>query len=314
MKKYFIFTIFVFVVISYIFYEKKEQNKELFASFYFWENSYKTKIENEKLYIKVLDIYYSNKLEIIKTNFATNPPKEFIPVVYITNKTMQNIDYKTLSQDILKALKSFDFEFSELQIDCDWSDSSKDNYFLFLDELKSSLNITLSSTIRLHQIKYFKKTGVPPVDYGVLMYYNMSNLGDFDTKNYILDNSKAKKYHYNFDIYPLRLKLALPLYSQAVQFREKKTISLFENISDEDFKNENFIKIEENRYKTLNSHYFKGKYIYEGDIFRLEEPNEDELKTALKDFKKLSKNSFNEVIFYTIKYKLKYNLEKILGE
>ncbi|RXI28614.1 hypothetical protein [Aliarcobacter trophiarum] len=314
MKKYFILALFIFIVISYIFYKKEDKNKELFASYYFWENSYKTEIKNEKLYIKVLDIYYSNQLEIIKTNFATKPPKEFIPVIYITNKTMQNINYKTLSQNILRALKSFDFNFNELQIDCDWSDSSRDNYFLFLNELKNSLNITFSSTIRLHQIKYFKKTGVPPVDYGVLMYYNMSNLGDFDTKNYILDNSEAKKYHYNFDKYPLRLKLALPLYSQAVQFRDKKAINLFENISSKDFKNENFIKIEENRYKTLSSHYFKGKYIYKDDIFRLEEPKEDELKTALKDFKELSKNSFNEVIFYTIKYKLKYNLEKILGE
>ena len=59
---------------------------------------------------------------------------------------------------------------------------------------------------------------------------------------------------------------------------------------------------------------YVASYIYKDDIFRIEEPKEDELKSALNDFRKLSKNSFNEVIFYTIKYKLKYNLEKILGE
>lgn len=115
---------------------------------------------------------------------------------------------------------------------------TKNNYFLLLKELKNNLNKNISSTIRLHQIKYFNKTGVPPVDYGVLMYYNMSSLGDFNTKNYILDNNEAKKYHYNFENYPLKLKLALPLYSQAVQFRDKKAINLFENVEQIDFNEE----------------------------------------------------------------------------
>lgn len=139
----------------------------------------------------------------------------------------------------------------------------------------------------------------------------MSSLGDFNTKNYILDNNEAKKYHYNFENYPLKLKLALPLYSQAVQFRDKKAINLFENVEQIDF-NEEFEKLDENKYKVLKSHYFKGKYIYEGDILRFENVNEKELKIAFDDFFELSKNSFDEVIFYTIKYKTKYNLENLL--
>lgn len=111
----------------------------------------------------------------------------------------------------------------------------------------------------------------------------MSSLGDFNTKNYILDNNEAKKYHYNFENYPLKLKLALPLYSQAVQFRDKKAINLFENVEQIDF-NEEFEKLDENKYKVLKSHYFKGKYIYEGDILRFENVNEKELKIAFDDF------------------------------
>ncbi|QKF72955.1 hypothetical protein AFAEC_0778 [Aliarcobacter faecis] len=319
MKKSFIYIIFfilsifiAFIVFSIFNSSNSSKNRELFFSYYFWENSYKEKIENEKLYIKILDIKYSNKLEIIKTNFIEKPPKDFVPVIYITNKTMQNIDYEELNSKILELLKSLNFTFNELQIDCDWSNSTKNNFFLFLKELKNSLNKTISATIRLHQIKYFEKTGVPPVDYGVLMYYNMSSLGDFKTKNYILDNESAKKYHYNFDKYPLKLKLALPLYSQAVQFRDKKAINLFENVEENDFFNENFEKLENNKYKVLNSHYFKGKYIYKDDVLRFEKVEENELKIALNDFIGLSKNSFDEVIFYTIKYKTKYNLENLL--
>ncbi|RBQ29035.1 hypothetical protein [Aliarcobacter vitoriensis] len=311
MKKY-ILVSFVFFIAFFIFFEKSKENTNKTMSFYSWENSYKEKIEHEKMYIKILDIKYSTKLEIVKTNFIENPPKEFIPVIFITNKTLQKVDYKDLSKDILEILKTFDFSFDEIQIDCDWSDSSRSNFFLFLEDLKSNLNKTISATIRLHQIKYFSKTGVPPVDYGVLMYYNMSDLGDFETKNYVLDNDIAKKYHYNFDIYPLKLKIALPLYSQAVQFRDKKAINLFEAVDQEDF-SINFEKIDENRYKVLNSHYFKGKYIYKDDILRFESVNEDDLKIALNDFLNLSKNRFDEIIFYTYKYKKRYNLKKLLN-
>lgn len=313
--------VFFFVILLTILYlykiDKNELKEDFTASFYFWENSYNLDqevLEENKglLYIKILDIKYSNRLEIIKTNFIKNPPKDFVPVIYITNKTFQNIDYKDLVNKILPFIKNNSFlNFSELQIDCDFSDSTKSNYFLFLEELKKELNIVLSATIRLHQIKYFQKTGVPPVDYGLLMYYNMSNLADFKTRNYILDNSEAKKYHYNFDKYPLKLKLALPLYSQAVQFRDEKTINLFEGVFEDDFL-ENFEKLENSRFKVLKSHYFKGKYIYKDDIFRLETVKEDELKTAFNDFLKLSNNYFNEVIFYTIKYKNRYNLQKLL--
>lgn len=309
MKKLLIFITVLLLTISLIFTLKKE-NRNFNFSYYFWENRYNLEQDtNDKLYIKVLDIKYSNKLEIIETNFIKSAPKDFIPVVFITNKTLQNLDYKVISDQIINLVKKFNF--NEIQIDCDWSDSTKNNYFLLLKELKNNLNKNISATIRLHQIKYFNKTGVPPVDYGVLMYYNMSSLGDFDTKNYILDNNEAKKYHYNFENYPLKLKLALPLYSQAVQFRDKKAINLFENVEQIDF-NEEFEKLDKNKYKVLKSHYFKGKYIYEGDILRFENVNEKELKIAFDDFFELSKNSFDEVIFYTIKYKTKYNLENLL--
>lgn len=309
MKKLLIFITVLLLTISLIFTLKKE-NRNFNFSYYFWENRYNLEQDtNDKLYIKVLDIKYSNKLEIIETNFIKSAPKDFIPVVFITNKTLQNLDYKVISDQIINLVKKFNF--NEIQIDCDWSDSTKNNYFLLLKELKNNLNKNISSTIRLHQIKYFNKTGVPPVDYGVLMYYNMSSLGDFNTKNYILDNNEAKKYHYNFENYPLKLKLALPLYSQAVQFRDKKAVNLFENVEQIDF-NEEFEKLDENKYKVLKSHYFKGKYIYEGDILRFENVNEKELKIAFDDFFELSKNSFDEVIFYTIKYKTKYNLENLL--
>ncbi|MFW2605074.1 hypothetical protein [Aliarcobacter butzleri] len=308
MKKIVILISLILVFALIVFNYNKTQKKDIQISFYSWENSFEEQNINEKLYIKVLDVNFSTKLELLKTNIK-EPPKNFIPVIYITNETMKNVDYSLLSKAILETLKNYKFD--EIQIDCDWSLSTRSNYFNLLEDLKEKLNKTISATIRLHQIKYYTKTGIPPVDYGVLMYYNMSNIGDFNTKNSILDNEIAKKYHYNFDVYPLKLKLALPLYSQAIQFREEKAISLFEGVEEKDFNND-FEKLENNRYKVLNSHYFKGRYIYKDDIFRLENSNEQDIKIALKDFLDLSKNRYDEVIFYTLKYKNKYDLNNLI--
>ncbi|WP_151947186.1 glycoside hydrolase family 18 protein [Aliarcobacter butzleri] len=308
MKKIVILISIILVFALIVFNYNKTQTKDIQISFYSWENSFEEQNINEKLYIKVLDVNFSTKLELLKTNLKETP-KNFIPVIYITNETMKNVDYSLVSKAILETLKNYKFD--EIQIDCDWSLSTKSNYFNLLEDLKEKLNKTISATIRLHQIKYYTKTGIPPVDYGVLMYYNMSNIGDFNTKNSILDNEIAKKYHYNFDVYPLKLKLALPLYSQAIQFREEKAISLFEGVEEKDFNND-FEKLENNRYKVLNSHYFKGRYIYKDDIFRLENSNEQDIKIALKDFLDLSKNRYDEVIFYTLKYKNKYDLNNLI--
>ena len=308
MKKIVILISLILVFALILFSYNKTQTKDIQISFYSWENSFEEQNINEKLYIKVLDVNFSTKLELLKTNIKETP-KNFIPVIYITNETMKNVDYSLVSKAILETLKNYKFD--EIQIDCDWSLSTRSNYFNLLEDLKEKLNKTISATIRLHQIKYYTKTGIPPVDYGVLMYYNMSNIGDFNTKNSILDNEIAKKYHYNFDVYPLKLKLALPLYSQAIQFREEKTISLFEGVEEKDFNND-FEKLENNRYKVLNSHYFKGRYIYKDDIFRLENSNEQDIKIALKDFLDLSKNRYDEVIFYTLKYKNKYDLNNLI--
>ena len=307
MKKILIILSAIFLIISFFLISTKKP-EPLFISFYSWENSFDKKDINEKLYIKVLDIAYSTKLEIVTTNLKTTP-KDFVPVIYITNETMKNVDYSLVSNAILKTLKNLNF--NEVQIDCDWSDSSQSNYFKLLEDLKTKLNKPLSATIRLHQIKYYVKTGIPPVDYGVLMYYNMSDITNIDTKNSILDNDIAKKYHYNFDNYKLKLKLALPLYSQAIQFRENKALSIFEGVERSDF-DSNFIEISPNLYKVLNSTYFKGRYVYKDDIFRFEDVKKEDLKIALDDFINLTKNRFDEIIFYTLKYKNKFDLDNLI--
>jgi hypothetical protein len=61
---------------------------------------------------------------------------------------------------------------AEVQIDCDWTAATRDNYFALLKKLKQQpffQKKTLSTTIRLHQVKFVSQTDVPPADKGLLM-------------------------------------------------------------------------------------------------------------------------------------------------
>jgi len=305
-KKTILLLVILCFVIGFLSYSKKD----LTYSYYHWKNTFDLKENQDKIYIKALDIDYSKKLEVIRTKFNSKPKNDFVPVIYISNKAIKEADLSLLVKNILEELKALPYSYDELQFDCDWSLSTRAKYFDLLEEIKKNTKKKLSATIRLHQIKYAKKTGIPPVDYGVLMYYNMSDIVKYDTKNSILDNEIARKYHFNFDIYPLRLKLALPLYSQAIQFRNKEALSIFEGVIQKDFEDK-FTLVDDNYYEVNKSFYFKGRYIYKGDTFRYEDSSLEEIKIALEDFFDLANDPFYEVIFYSVHYKNKYDLNRL---
>ncbi len=115
---------------------------------------------------------------------------------------------------------------SEVQIDCDWTEKTTGKYFYLLRELKQQPFFSdkiLSATIRLYQAKYKQRTGVPPVDKGLLMAYNMGNLKNPGIANSILDPGELDKYIRDIRSYPLHLDVALPLFSWYVWFKNDKT-------------------------------------------------------------------------------------------
>ena len=57
---------------------------------------------------------------------------------------------------------------NSIQIDCDSTISTKEKYFNLLVFLSDYIDC-VSATIRLHQINYFRVTGVQTVNRGVLM-------------------------------------------------------------------------------------------------------------------------------------------------
>ena len=106
----------------------------------------------------------------------------------------------------------------ELQIDCDWTLSSRAHYYDFLTQLHHlavKKHITLSTTIRLHQLSQH----VPPVDKGVLMMYNTGDFTDINCTHPILDLKDVMPYLKYLKNYSLPLSPAYPLFSYRILFR-----------------------------------------------------------------------------------------------
>lgn len=293
-------------------------------AFYHWKSTLSLTEEEENLllnnkksplYIRLLDLVWDEERMIpIPTAQLQikNPLPEGIlinPVVYITNEVFEKIPddaIETIAEKLAERIsdKLYNTDggsptIESLQIDCDWTLGTKDKYFKFLEALNSSFTFPLSATIRLHQIKYFEKTGVPPVKRGMLMFYNMGDLNDPATQNSILDLETAKTYMVNFDKYPLGLDVALPLFQWGVILRDGKVVHLSNALTESDLGDSlTYQRIDENKYKVIESSYLKSYYCYEGDEIRIESATLTQLKEAVGLLSAHLKNKKRRVCFY----------------
>jgi hypothetical protein len=310
------------------------QQEQPTVSFYYWKTIFKlspleesTLKDNQvkKLYIRYFDIDWNAKSE---NAFPQSPihfeenPKEYtiVPVVYIKNKVLlhQAIDVLDLAQktnDFIQQINTKNhIDCQEIQIDCDWTIASRDNYLKFIDCFKRISKKKLSATIRLHQIKYFKKTKIPNVDTGVLMYYNMGKIAP-DSLNSIYDRNIASKYLASLKKYPLAVNIAMPIYSWAIHIRDGKVIGLKNKIDINAFHNDtNFMLTNKSWLKVKTSNYKNGTFYKKGDVLKLERITENDLFEMAKDLEENCATMSSEIIFYDLdEFNIK-NYEKNLFE
>lgn len=291
------------------------KTEKIDTAFYFWRTSFSfTETEQQylkdlnvkKLYIRYFDVALQNNQAIPVAPVVFNQKPEgynVVPVVYIKNEVfLQNNAVDSLAVKVYNYIqqinKSANVSINEIQFDCDWSLKSKQNYFQFIEEFKK-LHPNLSATIRLHQIKYPEKTGVPSVKTGVLMYYNMGviNAGD---DNSIYSQKTAKNYINSLHNYKLPLNIALPVFSWGVHVRSNQVTNLIGGLRVNDLMGDQFEKINENRYKVVEDVVFKGRYLAKDDEIKIEAVSADQLKEMMHDIKKNSKHKPNEIIFYDL--------------
>src|SRR5262245_29483934 len=154
-------------------------------AFYFWKTQWVgspqllASLEQsaiDTLYVRFFDVGWDDAGKaaqpISALEFQSSLPDgvEIVPVVYIVNNVFLNIPYRDIEELAHNVRKKIGMmasdqktRFTQVQIDCDWTDGSRRNYFHFAELLGRQLKEegkTLSATIRLHQIKYANRTGI----------------------------------------------------------------------------------------------------------------------------------------------------------
>lgn len=279
-------------------------DRKIERSFYYWKSVFDlNEFEKQKLdtlqvstiYLKFFDVDWDeagkkpipiaklsmneNALASMRAPGSNNLRLNIIPVVFITNACIQQIEPHQIaelgdkiSELVFNMIASNAFnDIPEIQFDCDWTASTKDKYFALLNEFRKQFTqMPISATIRLHQVKYVSKSGIPPVNRGLLMCYNMGNLKNPATKNSILETEELKKYTGSLQDYPLPLDIALPLFDWKVLYRNNRYAGLIQGLPETAFSG-SFSTQKENRYLLTKDTLLMGYDLRKGDMIRNEQ-------------------------------------------
>ena len=295
--------------------------KQKTISFYYWKTSFHltpaeiNTIRNNnvtRIYVRYFDIDMppgdAQPKPVAPISFDTTRIFfEVTPVIYIKNRGFLTLDSTTipgLCNQVFKMVtainKSIHKSPDEIQFDCDWTVTTKEKYFLFLNRYKEISNQIVSATIRLHQIKYPEITGIPPVDTAVLMYYNMGKIGAGDASS-IYEKSIANQYNSFIKKYPLKLKAALPIFAWGQLISDDRVFKLLNGMNYSDFINDsNFVLIYKNRFKVIHGNFHGGYYFKQNDEVKIEQVSEKDLMEMIDQLNEESSGHINQLIFFDL--------------
>lgn len=268
-----------------------ERGQDTERGMYYWQtvfsiDSTKSEFMNahsvKKLYVRFFDVVRNADGEnmpnaTIKFDSIVNCKAKIIPVVFIHNDCMRQNDSQLgdrLKQRILQMCKTHHIEgVDEIQIDCDWSQSTRERFFAFMKDFQEKLHkegIKLSATIRLHQLSQ----PVPPADKGVLMVYNTGDLTKIEIEKPILDINAVKPYLKYLDSYNLPMACAFPIYKWELLFRNGKFVDVI--------------------------HSRDELPIIPGDSIVTREPSIDEILSTKKAIENIKPECLNEIILFDL--------------
>jgi len=251
-----------------------------------WSSIDSTKAQElglQRIYLRYFDVALVNKeiLPVAPMQVSGAFPSQIkvVPVIYITLdalKSLQDSATADLAKHIVEMVQRMQvangLPFSDLQIDCDWTVATREKYFHLLQELKKNVPGILSVTIRLHQVKFAHKTGVPPADRGMLMIYNMGNPGNTGYMNSIIEDDLVKSYVMSLNQYPLALDYAYPIFSWVVLFRDDHMMGLIRDVRAGELDTlANLHSTGSNQWVVGNAGYIHNVRIQRGDRLRFDD-------------------------------------------
>ena len=313
MKKY----ILLFLAIILFSCSKEKQHP---FTYYYWKTNLRLdnkeaqalqKTTSPYLYTRFFDVdKIGNQFQPVGIitkdgSFTTN--KKIVPTIFITNRTFLNIekeDIEFLAKSITDLIEKKKSEYhlnthNEIQIDCDWTAGTKEDYFQFLKELKKVSNKEITTTLRLHQVKDKKLMGIPPVDKVYLMCYSTSSPLENSTRNSILDTDLLKRYLANLEDYPVKkIDIALPIYSWGIITNHIGKHKLINALSMKDLNQQNLKKISDNEAEVLKDDFYFGHFLNKGFKIKVEEITPEQLQETTTFINKKIKDY--TIIYYQL--------------
>ena len=280
-----------------------ENSKSHDYTFYYWrthlsldapEKAALDKASSPYIYTRFFDIEKVNgkfqPVAVITKDRTFTTDKEVVPVIFIKNDLFYDItldEINFLAQNVAALIKKKQTEFgfklsTQIQIDCDWTAGTNKEYFAFLQKLREFSKKEITCTLRLHQVKNRKLSGIPPVEKVFLMCYSTSSPLENSDRNSILDVPTLKTYLKNVASYPLEMDIALPIYSWGIVTNHLGRHKLINALSVEDLKNVNFKKISDTEIEVIKDGFYFGNYLNKGFNLKVEEISEDQLNQVKK--------------------------------
>lgn len=298
------------LALSFLFLFACRQKETPRPAFYHWQTRLAIdstqsrllhRLDAKRLYVKFFDVDWDADrrqlvpqaaLRVDTNQLAT--VKEIVPCVFITNRSFIEApadQLAALPAQVFRKVNQLNTQLPEqmiireLQLDCDWSARSRAAFFDFLTKVRSQAEAAgwqLSATIRLHQLADPTGTGVPPVDRGMLMFYNMGTLASWQEHNSILNLEAALPYLSGRRArYPLPLDVAFPVFNWGVLFRDGAFVRLLNNLDTSILADEEqFEKLAAYRFRVRKNGYLKGSYVYKDDLIRIETVQPAQLRAS----------------------------------
>ena len=317
--------LFLFLVPFWLLVLSSCSNSKPETGFYFWkivfqldtvEHRALKEVAAKSIYTRIMDIDFDpsgvQAVPVSPITFSQPVPKEqaLIPVVFINQRIfseMDSLEIRALANKIVpfvsaKIKQAGKEEFNELQLDCDWTQSSRDKFFYllkYIQELPALKGIVVSSTLRLHQVKNTVTSGIPPVKKVALMCYNMGNLRQFGNQNSILNQQDLKTYLGGpLRNYPLEMDIALPLFQWFVVFRNNNYIGISKHISEQDINNTTLFTHNPNSNLYILTVDLPKANLKKGDVVRFEKVTQNDLLQTAKFLRGELKGKKHQLIFY----------------
>ena len=307
---------------------------EAFRGIYYWKTDFRITPSDsaflashhvDRIYLRYFDVILSNKaitghtgaIPNATVTFSSPPPEgiEIVPVVFITLEALKDMTVSGKADECAgKILTRIDAmsrahgigPLREIQIDCDYTERTRDGYFALCHSLRERLvhsGISLSSTLRLHQLRDVP----PPVDAVSLMLYNTDNFRRSDVDNSILNPETIKTYLKKD--YPLPTSIALPLYSWGIWMRDGRFRAILHKSEYDD--SLLYQTGDGNRVTVLQDHVVEGHSLMQGDVIRMES-SPIEVVSEVKAYARERLGSRSVILYHLDSLELsRYSFEQI---